>query len=198
LYNLTDGGEGVSGYVPSEEARRKMSEARRGENNYFYGKSLSGKDNGRWKDKSHLTDEIIFQYLQSCISWQEELPLEWGVGETALRPMFEERYGTEYVVKVQSILAKDLGFKVLNNINFIEYCETYSSEFLQKANDIFGISAEQLQRWCLRKYKAAKTQTIKGWLQRARTQERSRRWYIKKSSQQQPPKNGVEICILAK
>ena len=30
LCNLTDGGEGAFGYVPTEEARRKMSEARKG------------------------------------------------------------------------------------------------------------------------------------------------------------------------
>jgi hypothetical protein len=30
LYNMTNGGEGVSGYIPSEESRKKMSEAKKG------------------------------------------------------------------------------------------------------------------------------------------------------------------------
>ena len=41
LYNMTDGGEGSSGCIPSEESRRKMGDARKGENHYLYGKSLS-------------------------------------------------------------------------------------------------------------------------------------------------------------
>ena len=41
LYNMTDGGEGSSGCIPSEESRRKMSDARKGEKHYLYGKSPS-------------------------------------------------------------------------------------------------------------------------------------------------------------
>jgi group I intron endonuclease len=37
-YNLTDGGEGPTGCVPSEETRKKISEACSGEKNGFYGK----------------------------------------------------------------------------------------------------------------------------------------------------------------
>ena len=40
-YNLTDGGEGAIGCIPSVESRRKMSEARKGEKNPNYGKSPS-------------------------------------------------------------------------------------------------------------------------------------------------------------
>ena len=39
LHNRTNGGEGPSGAVVSEETRRKLSEANKGENNYFYGKT---------------------------------------------------------------------------------------------------------------------------------------------------------------
>lgn len=44
-YNLTDGGEGVSGFKHSDESKQKMSESKKiiflGENNPFYGKSHS-------------------------------------------------------------------------------------------------------------------------------------------------------------
>ena len=42
LHNKTDGGEGASGAVMSEETRNKISEALKGENNHQYGKK--GKD----------------------------------------------------------------------------------------------------------------------------------------------------------
>lgn len=41
LVNMTDGGEGKSGCVPSEETRKKLAVATKGENNPFYGKSHS-------------------------------------------------------------------------------------------------------------------------------------------------------------
>lgn len=41
LRNKTDGGEGTSGLVPSEETKRKQSESMKGENNPNYGKSPS-------------------------------------------------------------------------------------------------------------------------------------------------------------
>lgn len=40
-YNLTDGGDGCKGYSPSEETKKKMSEAHKGEINHFYGKHHS-------------------------------------------------------------------------------------------------------------------------------------------------------------
>ena len=40
-YNLTDGGAGPRGYKPTEEHKRKISESKKGEKNYNYGKKLS-------------------------------------------------------------------------------------------------------------------------------------------------------------
>lgn len=40
-YNLTDGGGGALGFNISEDARKKLSEARKGEKNPMYGKKLS-------------------------------------------------------------------------------------------------------------------------------------------------------------
>jgi group I intron endonuclease len=37
-WNMTDGGEGTSGYIPSEEHRAKLSEANKGEKHPMYGK----------------------------------------------------------------------------------------------------------------------------------------------------------------
>jgi len=41
LHNRTNGGDGASGCIHSEESKRKMSEAMKGENSPNYGKSLS-------------------------------------------------------------------------------------------------------------------------------------------------------------
>jgi len=41
LHNRTDGGEGSSGCIPSDETRRKLSDAQKGEKNHNYGKIFS-------------------------------------------------------------------------------------------------------------------------------------------------------------
>ena len=41
LHNMTNGGEGASGAIRSDETRKKLSEANKGENNYFYGRTHS-------------------------------------------------------------------------------------------------------------------------------------------------------------
>ena len=63
LRNMSDGGEGSSGAIISDETRRKWSEARKGENNPNYGKtaseetrkklSESSKGNTNWLGKTH-------------------------------------------------------------------------------------------------------------------------------------------------
>lgn len=40
LRNLTDGGEGMSGYRHTEEYKKKSSESRKGANSYWYGKKI--------------------------------------------------------------------------------------------------------------------------------------------------------------
>ena len=41
LHNRTDGGEGTSGFIHSEESKRKIGEGRKGENNPNYGRTVS-------------------------------------------------------------------------------------------------------------------------------------------------------------
>ncbi len=50
LHNRSDGGQGKSGMIHSEETKRKMSECRKGENNSFYGKTHTEKT----KDKMRI------------------------------------------------------------------------------------------------------------------------------------------------
>lgn len=62
LRNMTDGGEGVSGWIPNEEWRNKKSISMIGENNPFYGKShtentkklISKKNKGRSLRKNNF------------------------------------------------------------------------------------------------------------------------------------------------
>lgn len=61
-YNLTKGGDGLNGYIPSEETRRKMSIINSGKNNYFYGKRFYGEDNPYYgKTHSEQTRKLISQ-----------------------------------------------------------------------------------------------------------------------------------------
>jgi hypothetical protein len=69
LRNMTDGGEGASGYKHTDEAKEVIGDAKRGEKNHNYGKSLSTDtrnrisksltgENGWWYGKTHKEDTI--------------------------------------------------------------------------------------------------------------------------------------------
>lgn len=60
-YNLTDGGNGISGFKHSDEAKKKMSESTKGKKHPQYGKPISKEA----KEKSMLsqpTRKIVYQY----------------------------------------------------------------------------------------------------------------------------------------
>ena len=58
LQNLTDGGEGGSGRVLSEETRRKLSDANRGKNHPNYGKTFSEETRRKMSaSKKNMSDE---------------------------------------------------------------------------------------------------------------------------------------------
>jgi hypothetical protein len=55
LVNMTDGGDGASGNIPSEETRKKRSEAQLGRLNHMYGKF--GKDNPNYGKQKHSDEQ---------------------------------------------------------------------------------------------------------------------------------------------
>lgn len=88
LRNRTDGGEGTSGAVVSEETRRKLSESRSGEKHYLWGKR--GELSPLWgKSRSEETKRKMSEARQG-----EKHPL-WGKkhSEETKRKMSETRTG---------------------------------------------------------------------------------------------------------
>jgi group I intron endonuclease len=88
LRNRTDGGEGTSGLVVSEETRRKLSDMRRGENHPSWGKR--GELSPRWgKPRSEETKRKMSEARQG-----EKHPL-WGKkhSDESRRKMSEARTG---------------------------------------------------------------------------------------------------------
>ena len=60
LYNMTNGGDGASGAVRSEETRRKISISKSGENNPFYGKSLSEETKRKLSEANRGKDNPLY------------------------------------------------------------------------------------------------------------------------------------------
>jgi len=70
LLNKSDGGEGRSGYIPTEELKRNQSEKMKGENNPLYGKR--GKDSPRYgKKHTQETKDKIRKSLQGNVISKE-------------------------------------------------------------------------------------------------------------------------------
>ena len=63
LHNMTNGGEGGSGRVLSEETRRKLSDANRGKNHPNYGKTTSLETKAKMSaSKKNMSDETRAKY----------------------------------------------------------------------------------------------------------------------------------------
>lgn len=58
LLNLTDGGEGKSGHIRTEETKRKHSESIKGKRHYFYGKNHTQES----KNKMGVSGEMHYLY----------------------------------------------------------------------------------------------------------------------------------------
>ncbi len=69
-YNITLGGEGGNGWIPSEETKKKMSEAKKGENNPNYGK-YGENHHSYGKNHSEETKKKISEANSGNIAWNK-------------------------------------------------------------------------------------------------------------------------------
>lgn len=130
-YNLTDGGEGASGFRFSDDQKKIMSDRRKGkyigENNPFYGEKHTEKTKNIISNimkENHQTDKEIYdelnkqqcslttercieiqeKYLQGNISF-EELAKKYSVEITAIWKIIHNKYAA---VKGYSIITEDI------------------------------------------------------------------------------------------
>jgi group I intron endonuclease len=119
LTNLTEGGEGIHGFKVSEESKKKMSEAHKGEKNHFYGKTHSeetrkklsdiikakntSSENNHFYGKTHSNESIKIISNKAKNRWERgdlHLPPVM-VGEdnpSTKKRLFISPDGVEYIV----------------------------------------------------------------------------------------------------
>jgi hypothetical protein len=95
LRNKTDGGDGPSGAIRSEETKQKMSEARTGENNHFYGKSHTletrNKLSERFSGENHpMYGKNHSQESRQKISKVHKGKIPWNKGKKGVQIPSEE------------------------------------------------------------------------------------------------------------
>jgi hypothetical protein len=107
LRNKTNGGDGISGLVHTEESKRKMSESHKGENNHFYGKSHSQETKDKISDlkrgkyignENHMFGKNHSQETKDKIS---NLRKGKCVGDK--NPMFGKRHSQETKDKIGNL-----------------------------------------------------------------------------------------------
>lgn len=87
LINKTDGGEGVSGYTPSLEVRKKLSLSRLGEKNGMYGRKHSAEVRMASSIRRSKTNAARRWYNNGTISkFLTECPPGWNPGRINQKP----------------------------------------------------------------------------------------------------------------
>jgi hypothetical protein len=99
LHNRTDGGDGSSGTVVSEETRRKISEATKGKNNPFYNKSHS--EEARRKISEAAKGENNYWYGKSHSNETKKKISEANKGEN--HPLYGKSHSEETKIKMSEV-----------------------------------------------------------------------------------------------
>lgn len=88
LINQTNGGEGATGYVPTDEVRKKLSDRSKGSNNGMYGRKHSNKVKLESSKRRSLTNSIRRWYNNGVESkFHPTLPgPEWKLGRINQKP----------------------------------------------------------------------------------------------------------------
>lgn len=90
--NLTNGGEGTSGYVYTEEQLKRKSERMKGKNNPMFGKPLSAEDRkkkGSPKELNPMYGKTHSKEARNKISLKKSIPVECVTLETCFRSSLE-------------------------------------------------------------------------------------------------------------
>jgi group I intron endonuclease len=112
-YNLTKGGEGMSGWkpsletrqkisdsktgkTPSEETKKKMSDAHKGENHINYGKT--GKDTTAWKNYARIIKHGFSRGKQRYSIEFNGKTIKRSINKKFLKQWFNENYPDEELV----------------------------------------------------------------------------------------------------
>lgn len=139
LRNRTDGGEGGSGMIVSEETRRKLSEAHRGEKHHNWGKR--GELSLRWgKPRSEETKRKMSEARRG-----EKHPL-WGKkhSEETKRKMSETRTGKVFSDKTKRnmrLAQRKYLYEFIDPIG-----EVYVTDCLSEFCKQYGLSAGELSQ----------------------------------------------------
>ena len=97
LCNHTDGGEGMSGWSPSDETRRKMSNSLKGKNHYLFGKHLSEETRRKMSESGAGEKNGFYGKLHS--KEIKKKMVEDKLGEK--NPMFGRKHSEEAKQKIR-------------------------------------------------------------------------------------------------